>query len=198
MLAILFLSGFSTSEKVTELSGRGVGLSIAYSNIVERLNGSIDVATKKNVGTRFTIKFSINFLIMDALIVEVANNSFTVPLSNIKRIYNVNLKKIFYHHNEPYVVIKGNMVPVVSIRENFQLSPSTSDEIEESKKGLLIIWERGQKTVGILVDKIRGQQQIVYKRMDRLMSKIKGFNGFTFVGKGEVVPIIDPLQFRGY
>lgn len=198
LLALLFLSGFSTSDQVTSLSGRGIGLSIGYTNIVEKLNGSINAETSKGKGTRFIIRIPTQISIMEALVVQVRNKPFTIPLSNIHHVYRVPDEKLFYHNGKPIVVINKEVVPVISLKERFTYFFDENESAYENKDNILIIWEQAGKRIGVLVDSIINQQQIVLKKMDRLMNSISGFSGFTLIGEGTVVPILDPGQIVGH
>lgn len=193
LIALLFLSGFSTSEKVTNLAGRGIGLNIVYQNVVDKLNGSLNVETKKGKGTRFTIRIPTQISIMEALVVKIEGRDFTIPLSNIQHVYRLPDEKIFYHNGRPNVVINREVVPVVSLKDQFKME----DDPNQVKNNILIVWEQAGRKLGVQVDQIINQQQIVLKKMDRLMSNVKGFAGFTLIGEGNIVPILDPGQLIG-
>lgn len=193
IIALLFLSGFSTSEKVTSVAGRGVGLNIVYQNIVEKLNGSLNVETKKGRGTRFTIRIPTQISIMEALVVKIEGREFTIPLSNIQHVYRLPNEKLFYHNGRPNVVINREVVPVISLKQQFNIAENP----DQVKNNILIIWEQAGRKLGVQVDQIINQQQIVLKKMDRLMSNVKGFAGFTLIGEGTIVPILDPGQLIG-
>ena len=193
IIALLFLSGFSTSEKVTTIAGRGVGLNIVYQDIVDKLNGSLNVETKKGRGTRFTIRIPTQISIMEALVVKIEGRDFTIPLSNIQHVYRLPEEKLFYHNGRPNVVINREVVPVISLKQQFNIN----DNPNQIKNNILIIWEQAGRKLGVQVDQIINQQQIVLKKMDRLMSNVKGFAGFTLIGEGNIVPILDPGQLIG-
>ena len=194
LLALLFLSGFSTSERVTKLGGRGIGLTIVNENIRDKLNGTIDVATKKGKGTRFTIRIPTLISIIDGLIVKVSDREFSIPLPNIQHVYNITKDKLYNHNGRPIVVINKEIIPVITLVEAFGLN-----ENEEGKSDdfILILWEQGGKKIGIVVDEIVSQQQIVLKKSDRLMGSVKGFSGFTLIGEGIIVPVLDPSELLG-
>lgn len=193
LIALLFLSGFTTSDRVTSVAGRGVGLSIVHQNIVEKLNGSLNTESKKDKGTRFSIRIPTQISIMDALVVKIGTNEFTLPLSNIIHIYKLSDEKIYYHNGKPNVVLNREIIPVISLQQQFNLAVE-SDTITKDGN-TLIIWEQGGRKLGILVDEIISQLQIVQKTADRLIQSVKGFSGFTLIGEGNVVPILDPSQF---
>ena len=193
IIALLFLSGFSTSDKVTSVAGRGVGLNIVYQNVVDKLNGSINVETKKGRGTRFTIRIPTQISIMEALVVKIEGREFTIPLSNIQHVYRLPDEKLFFHNGKPNVVINREVVPVISLKRQFNIEENP----DQVKNNILIIWEQAGRKLGVQVDQIINQQQIVLKKMDRLMSNVKGFAGFTLIGEGTIVPILDPGQLIG-
>ena len=191
LIALLFLSGFTTSENVTSVAGRGVGLNIVHQNIVEKLNGNINAESKKDKGTRFTIRIPTQISIMDALVVKIGSNQFTVPLSNVLHIYKLSEEKIYYHNGKPNVVINREIIPVVSLRDKFKIEEKGVTD----NYNTLIIWEQAGKKLGVIVDQIVTQLQIVQKTADRLIQSVKGFSGFTLIGEGNVVPILDPTAF---
>ncbi|MFX1534356.1 MAG: ATP-binding protein, partial [Promethearchaeota archaeon] len=197
IIALLFLSGFSTSKQITQLSGRGIGLSIAYTNIVEKLNGFINVETQKDVGTRFILRIPASLSIVHALVIKIEDALFTLPLDNVSRIYRITDEKIIYHNQRPFIVINKKAISVISIKKAYGLInyPTTAKEkADKSKEKIIVLWEQGNKQIGILVDSILGQQKIVFKQTDRLMSKIPGYAGFTQIGEGTIVPILDPTK----
>lgn len=201
LIAILFLSGFSTSEQVTKLSGRGIGLSIAYTNVVEKLSGSINVETQKDIGTRFIIRIPISLSILDALVVQTEDRLFTIPLANVSRVYQISDEKIYYHNQRPFIVVNREVIPVVSVKEKLNLNNNTFTSKVKQKKNtkdrVIMLWEQGGKKIGVQVDAILGQQQIVFKKTDPLMSQVKGFSGYTLIGEGTIVPILDPTGLIG-
>jgi two-component system chemotaxis sensor kinase CheA len=210
LLQLLFHKGFSTQEEVSQLSGRGIGLDIVNTNIVSKLKGKIDVETKEDKGTIFTMRFALNFLIVNALVVKAAKSLFSIPFPNIKKILSLNEGDLINENNEmfydypifqfndiePFVTTVKERVPVISLQENYKLKTTTNGNFSR-EKGIIVIWEQEDMKLGILIDKIVTEQQIVYKPIDRLIENIKGFSGYSFVGDGEMVPILDPLQFRG-
>ena len=197
LVSLLFLSGFSTKEKVSDLSGKGNGLNSVYSNIVEKLRGKIDVETKSDVGTRFTIRIGVNFLILDVLVVEMKQTMFSIPLVNIRQVISVPKEKFYFdEQSRPYIVMNRKLIPVVSIKENNEMEPLIQKDLGINEKGLVVVWEQVENKLAILIDKIITQQQIVYKPMDSLLSKINGFNGLSFIGEGNIAPIINPLFYE--
>ncbi|MFX0208908.1 MAG: ATP-binding protein, partial [Candidatus Hodarchaeota archaeon] len=202
IIALLFLSGFSTSEKLTDLSGRGIGMTIVYNNVVEKMNGSISVDTEKDVGTLITIRLPRSIAIMEALIVRADSREVAIPMGNIFRVYQIQDRQVFYHNERPFVVVNKEIIPVLTLGDTFiddnsgDLGTKNSESLESINKAV-IIWERAGKKIGVLVDAILAQQQIVLKKMDRLLSQVKGFSGVTLMGEGTLIPVIDPTQLVG-
>ncbi len=201
IIALLFLSGFSTSEKLTDLSGRGIGMTIVYNNVVEKMNGTLSVDTEKGVGTLITIRLPRSIAIMEALIVRADSREVAIPMGNIFRVYQIQDRQVFYHNERPFVVVNKEIIPVLSLGDTFEddsekLEFDNSESLESSNKAV-IIWERAGKKIGVLVDAILAQQQIVLKKMDKLLSQVKGFSGVTLMGEGTLIPVIDPTQLVG-
>ena len=211
LLALLFYSGFSTKEEVSKLSGRGIGLNIAYNNIIDKLKGKIDIKTKKGLGTKFIIRVKMDYLIVNALVVKAAGSLFTIPFPNIKKVVEVSgdeleykenkliytLKEYQFNDTEPYVTESEKKVPVISLGEQYQLDSISKGDYSSYSKQKIIIWEQEEKSIGILIDEIITRQEIVYKKMDEVMNNIKGFRGLTYVGDGDMVPVFDPFQIKG-
>ena len=201
LIALLFLSGFSTNEQITELSGRGIGLNVVYTNIVDKLKGSINVETQTDKGTRFSLRIPNSLTIFRALTVQISSMIFTIPISDIYRIYHIKDEKIFYHNNKPFVVISQETVPIVSIKERYNLDKTRSKDFQEqivtNEAQILIICGNSTKKVGIIVDNIISTQQVVLKKADSLLSRIREYSGFTFINEDEIYPVLNPIQLLG-
>ena len=130
---------------------------------------------------------------MEPLVVKIEGREFTIPLSNIQHVYRLPDEKLFFHNGKPNVVINREVVPVISLKRQFNIEENP----DQVKNNILIIWEQAGRKLGVQVDQIINQQQIVLKKMDRLMSNVKGFAGFTLIGEGTIVPILDPGQLIG-
>ena len=196
LLSLLYFSGFTTSDQVSELAGKGIGLNLVYKKIINKLNGTINIETQKDFGTRFTIRIRRNQQIFSGLIVEIENSLYSIPMPNISRVIHVPKEKCYFDEKKrPYIVLNREIIPLVSIRENYELESMTQKNMKIDSIGTVIIWQHGEKKYGILVDRLVNQQQIVYKNRDTLMDRIKGFGGFSYIGEGNVVPIIDPSTY---
>jgi two-component system chemotaxis sensor kinase CheA len=211
LLSLLFHSGFSTKEEVSQLSGRGIGLNIAYNNIVNKLKGKIDIEPNKGLGTKFIIRVKMDYLIVNALVVKAEGTLFTIPFPNIKKVLEVsddeleylnneliyNLKEYQFNDTEPYITESEKKVSVISLGDQYKLDSMPKKDFSFYSKQKIVIWEQEDNIIGILIDEILTRQEIVYKKMDEVMNNIKGFRGLTFVGDGDMVPVFDPFQIKG-
>ena len=125
---LLFLSGSSTSDQVTELSGRGIGLNIVYTNIVEKLQGTIHVETQEDKGTKFTLRISNSLPIFRALSVQVNNKKFFISMSDIRKIYHITSEKIFYQNTKPFIIVKQELIPIILLKQKYNLGYSSNDD----------------------------------------------------------------------
>lgn len=187
IIDFLFMSGFSTSEQVTEISGRGVGLDVVK-NKVEELGGSIDVITEKGKGTTFLLSFPLTLSMIDALLVKVGHEIYAVPLSTIIEILELKQEAIQKIRNKDSFVYKGNITPLVRLKDLLKLE-DTSDERELQ----VFVVRKGERLIGIVVDKVLGQQEIVIKSPGRYLSDYKFISGVTILGDGGISLIIDVL-----
>jgi two-component system chemotaxis sensor kinase CheA len=196
LLTLLFLSGFTTSDQVSKLAGRGIGLNSVYRTIVDKLKGTVNFETQKDIGTRITLRIRRNQLIFNGLIVEIENLLYSIPIPNISRVMTVPKEKFYFDEQKrPYIVLNREIIPIVTIRENNELESMTQKNMTIYSQGTIIIWQHGDKKFGILVDRLVNQQQTVYKNRDTLMDRIKGFSGFSYLGEGKIAPIIDPTTY---
>lgn len=181
---LLFASGFSTASEVTELSGRGVGLDVVKS-AVESLSGRIDIQSEYGKGTKFTIQLPTTLAIMQGLMVEIDEQPYLLPQGSIMEVtFNVETKPL---GGKEVVVWRDTVVPVIRARDVFALS-SNND-------GYMIFLRRGEKTVGMVVDNVLGQREVVLKALDKRLRSIRYLSGATILGDGTVALILDPNAF---
>jgi len=182
-------SGVSTSEEVTEISGRGVGLGVVKV-IVEELGGSVDVESpvkETGKGTAFMLKVPVSLAIIKALLVEIEKKNFAIPMSSVERLLNLEEDKIKTQADQRVVAVDGMEIPVISTAEKFGLN----DGKELQKINLAIISNAGGKRTGFLVDKAVSQQDIIVKRLNKTARQDGFFSAVTILGDGKPVPIID-------
>jgi two-component system, chemotaxis family, sensor kinase CheA len=185
LLEMLFTPGFSSSDKVTELSGRGVGLDVVKRNIAE-LKGTIHVLTEENRGTIFEITLPITLAIIQALIVKIQNTKYAVPLSSVSetlRIYSrdiqtVDRKEVYY--------LRNKTIPLIFVDRFFGLPQNGSRE-----KLFVILVQMTEQTFGLVVDQLAGQQEIIIKTMGEKLKDVPGIAGAAEIGEKKPILVLD-------
>jgi two-component system chemotaxis sensor kinase CheA len=183
---LIFSQGLSTAEQVTEVSGRGVGLDVVLRSI-ERLNGLVEVETVLGVGTKFIIQLPLTLAIISALLVEVSGRTYAVPLAAV-------VESIKYPRNEVHRIggrdtlrIRDQIVPLLRLAALFGLAETARPEREYA-----VVLGRGEKRLGLVVDHLKGQQEVVIKALDTSVAGgALGVAGATIMGDGSVVLILD-------
>lgn len=182
----LFMSGFSTAQNVTDVSGRGVGLDVVKSKI-ESLNGEILVETKPGAGTKFRVKLPLTLAIIQALMVAVRDEIYAVPLSSVDETTMITQNEIKMIQKQEVITLRGNVLPLFRLGELISV-PGTSSEDEDM---YVVIVRKGEKQIGIMVDTLIGQQEIVIKSLGKLLAGIPGIAGAIVSGDGNVRLILD-------
>jgi two-component system, chemotaxis family, sensor kinase CheA len=183
---LIFLPGFSTAEKITDISGRGVGMDVVK-KALNNLGGMIDITTREGQGTTFTIRLPLTLAIIQALLVEVGTEIYAVPLSSVLETLLVERSEIKTVGGLPMVQLRGNTLPLISLQEKFDL-PAPE---EESDEVFVVVVGLGDKALGLIVDALRGQQEIVIKSLGDLLNNLPGIAGATILGDGKVTLILD-------
>jgi two-component system chemotaxis sensor kinase CheA len=183
---LIFSQGFSTREAVTDLSGRGVGLDVVLKSI-ERLSGLIEVETVPGVGTKFIIQLPLTLAIISVLMVEVGGRTYAVPVSSVVETLRLEGEEVHRINNRETLRIRERLVPVLRLAQLFGLPPGEAED-----RHYVVIVGRGEKRVGIVVDRLRGQQEVVIKPLDpTLTGRAPVVAGATIMGDGRVVLILD-------
>ncbi|EYE88770.1 chemotaxis protein CheA [Fervidicella metallireducens AeB] len=181
---LIFLQGFSTSDKVTDISGRGVGMDVVKTKIAS-LGGTIDVVSEFGKGSSFIIRLPLTLSIIQALLVKVGSETLAISLGFIDRVINVNINEIKLTNNKEVIMYRGSIIPVVRLADRLNLVES-----DNSEKYVVIV-KVGEKTVGLIVDSLFGQQEIVIKSMGKTLQSLKEYVGATILGDGLVTLIVD-------
>lgn len=184
---LIFLPGFSTAEVVTDVSGRGVGMDVVRTTI-EALGGVIDVQTKKDKGSIFKIKLPLTLAIIQALLVNIQEEIYAIPLASIDSTLNINKSDIQTIQNKETIVIRGEIIPIVRLDQALNVARVNEKESDEI---YVVIVHVGDKKCGVMVDKLIGQQEIVIKTLGKLLSGIKIISGATVLGNGQIALILD-------
>ncbi len=184
---LIFRPGFSTAEKVTDVSGRGVGMDVVKRNI-EGLGGTVSIKTVTGKGTTFTLKLPLTLAIIEGMTVRVGSDTYIVPLLSILQSIQpkADCLKTVVGKGE-LVNVHGAYLPVMRLYEVFTLKP----EITDPTKAILLILETEGERVAVMVDEILGQQQVVIKSMEQNFRKVEGVAGATILGDGTVGFILD-------
>jgi len=184
---LIFLPGFSTADVVTDVSGRGVGMDVVRKNI-NSLGGTVEVVSKRGEGSVFTIRLPLTLAIMDGQTIRVANENFIIPLISIIETLEVKSSDIKQVSGKGELYpLRDEYVPVIRMYDVFNLEPHTTD-LEE---GLLVIVEGEGQKVGLFIDDLLGQQQVVIKSLETNYRKVVGVSGATILGDGTVALILD-------
>jgi two-component system chemotaxis sensor kinase CheA len=184
---LIFEPGFSTADKVTDISGRGVGMDVVKKNI-EKLNGRIKVRSKAGHGTTISLRIPLTLAIIDGMLVKIGDSLFTVPLLAIREsIRGTDDMLIGLPDGNECINVRNEEIPIIKLYSCFR----RSTEITEIKDGVLVIVEADGQKAALLVDEIVGQQEIVIKGLSTYLGAPKGISGCTVLGNGEVSLIID-------
>ena len=182
---LIFLPGFSTAEKITDISGRGVGMDVVRSKI-EALSGHVDVETHIDEGSVFKIKLPLTLAIIQAMLVRVQEEMYAIPLTSIDSTINIEPSDIQTVQNKEVIVLRGEIIPIIRMEEALQV-PHTKDSDEH----FVVVVHAGEAKAGIVVDNLIGQQEIVIKTLGNLFAGLKLFGGATVLGDGRVALILD-------
>lgn len=184
---LVFLAGFSTSDVVTDVSGRGVGMDVVK-NKIESLGGLIDVETKIDEGSRFKIRLPLTLAIIQALLVQVKQEIYAIPLGSIDSTINITTNDIKTIQNREVILLRGQIIPIIRLADVLNV-PET--DASDSQDLFVVVVHMGDQKAGIIVDNLIGQQEIVIKTLGKLLAGIKVIAGATILGNGQVALILD-------
>lgn len=183
---LLFRPSFSTAEKVTDVSGRGVGLDVVKSKI-EALGGDVEVKTKYGEGSTFSIRLPLTLAIIQALMVKLGGEKYAISLGSIETIEDIPVSDIKYVHAKEVIHLRGNVIPLIRLRDLLDVP----GEPEESENITVVVVRKGDKQAGLVVDSLIGQMEIVIKSLGKYIRINKMISGATILGDGSVALIID-------
>ena len=183
---LLFRPSFSTAEKVTDVSGRGVGLDVVKSKI-EALGGDVEVKTKYGEGSTFSIRLPLTLAIIQALMVKLGDEKYAISLGSIETIEDIPVSDIKYVHAKEVIHLRGNVIPLIRLRDLLDVP----GEPEESENITVVVVRKADKQAGLVVDGLIGQMEIVIKSLGKYIRINKMISGATILGDGSVALIID-------
>lgn len=181
---LIFAQGFSTNTEVTDISGRGVGMDVVKTKI-SSLGGTVDLVSEEGKGSSFIIKLPLTLQIIQALLVKVGRETFAISLGYIDKVIDYKEDRIKTTNGEEVIVYRDTIIPLVRLNERLGI------EKDDNKKKFVIIVKVGDKVVGLLVDSLLGQQEIVIKPLGETLKSLKEYIGATILGNGLVTLILD-------
>jgi len=185
IVSLIFAPGFSTAAKVTDVSGRGVGMDVVRRN-VEALRGSIEVDNKPGTGLTVTLRLPLTLAIIDGLLVRVDDDYFILPLANSLECVELTTSDIEDAHGNHLANVRGQLVPYIRLREYFQMATQKP----EREQVMVVETEHGR--YGFVVDQVLGDHQTVIKNLGRIYRNVSVVSGATILGNGTVALILDP------
>ncbi|MCI5501425.1 MAG: chemotaxis protein CheA [Lachnospiraceae bacterium] len=183
---LLFRPSFSTAEKITDVSGRGVGLDVVKTKI-EGLGGSIECKSVLGEGSSFTIRLPLTLAIIQALMVEVGTEKYAIPLGNIQTIEDVPISDIKYVQTKEVINLRGTVIPLIRLDQLLDVEPTD----EQHENLTVVIVKKGDRLAGLVVDDLIGQQEIVIKSIGNYINCSKMIGGATILGDGEIALILE-------
>lgn len=182
---LIFLPGFSTAEKVTDVSGRGVGMDVVRTNI-RKINGSVEIESEEGKGTTIIIKLPLTIAIIQALMVEVEKTIFAIPLSTVIEAVRITKRDIQTLNGREVLHLRDRVLPLIRLTREFDIPESPDRD-----RFYVVVAALGDRRVGVIVDELRSQEEVVIKSIWDYLETVKGVSGATITGEGKVVLILD-------
>ncbi|WP_338781942.1 chemotaxis protein CheA [Metabacillus sp. FJAT-52054] len=184
---LIFAPGFSTAEQISDISGRGVGLDVVKSAI-EALGGSVTVDSEEGKGSLFSVQLPLTLSIISVLLVELEKEKFAIPISSVIETAVIRKEDIMNAHNQKVIDFRGKIVPLVFLKQIFDVP---QDEAEESEYLSMVVVKKGERLAGLVVDSFIGQLEVVLKPLGSYLNGVFAISGATILGDGEVALIVD-------
>lgn len=182
---LIFLPGFSTAEKVTDVSGRGVGMDVVRTNI-RKMNGTVEIESEQGKGSLITIKLPLTIAIIQALMVEVERATFAIPLSSVIEAVRITKSDIKTINGREVLHLRDRVLPLLRLAQEFEIPVDANRE-----RFNVVVAALGDRRIGVVVDELRSQEEVVIKSIWDYLESIKGISGATITGDGKVVLILD-------
>jgi len=181
---LIFAAGFSTADEVSDISGRGVGMDVVKRNI-ESLRGTLDIDSTTGKGSKFTIRLPLTLAVIDGFLIDIGSTKYILPLELISECIEYSQEHISEHKEHGFITIRDEVIPMLNLKTYFQEA-----ELQLPRENIIIA-KYANRSVGLIVDELYGEQQIVIKPLGVLFDKTPGISGGTILGSGEVAMIID-------
>jgi two-component system chemotaxis sensor kinase CheA len=185
---LLFLPGFSTKEKATDLSGRGVGMDVVKTNI-KKLNGLIEIKSTKGLGSEFILRLPLTLAIIQSLLVEVEGEVYSIPLSSVLETLRVDQRQFHLIGGQEVLKLRDIVLPLIRLQKVFNVQPRGETE----NFCYVVVVGAAEKRMGLVVSRLVGQQEVAIKSLGNYLANIPGIAGSTILGDGRVALIIDPV-----
>lgn len=185
ILSFIFLPGFSTAKKISDVSGRGVGMDVVRTNI-EKLKGTIELSTEKDKGSKITIKLPLTLAIVQGLLVSCGDDVFAIPLTSVIETVVVTPQQLRYINNKPVIKLRDTILPIVDM-----MSLLFNGKKKERRQFNVVVVGLAEKKLGLVVDSLIGQEEVVIKSIGDYLGQVPGVAGATIMGDGRVRLIID-------
>lgn len=189
VLNLIFLPGFSTAKKITEVSGRGVGMDIVKSNIT-KINGIVTIDSEVNEGTKMTIQLPLTLAVSRGLLIQSVQENYIIPIDNILETVKINKDDIYEFNNKHFAHMRGEIIGIEWLSK-ILLIDGSENEIEEVEELSIILISNGIDKLGLVVDKLLNEQEFVIKALSDYLGEIPGISGSTLLGDGKVVLILN-------
>jgi two-component system chemotaxis sensor kinase CheA len=193
MLNLVFLPGLTTSKRVTDMSGRGVGMDVVKTNIL-RMGGMISIASEDDIGTKISITLPITLAIIRALIVTVASRTFALPITAVREAIPYVRREVRTIQGREVISLRGETLAICDLARLFKFRGSN-----DQQRGFVVVGAMGNRELGLVVDELHGQQDVIIKPLGKSLSSIRGFAGATDIGDQKVALVLDaPALFTEY
>jgi two-component system chemotaxis sensor kinase CheA len=186
---LIFAPGFSSAEKITDISGRGVGMDVVRTNI-KNLKGTVNVVSEVGKGTKFTLALPLTLAIIDALMVVVNGAMYAIPLDSVSETTKIETERRTEVNKRKAVTLRGEVLGIVELAETLEL-PRNADERDIVP---VVILQDNERRLGLIVDKLLERQEIVIKPLGTYLGDCRGLSGATIMGDGSVVLILAPHE----
>ncbi len=187
-LNYIFKSGVSTSDIVTDISGRGIGLAIVWDNI-DQLGGKVTVETEKDKYTKFIMNIPSSLLTYRGVIIDVSGNKYIIPTSKVEKVLKVDKSDIKSINNKSTISYMGNIISIVNLSDILSLNNTNTNA--HSENILLLIFNNAGKNIAFIVDAVNGEQEVLIKKFNKQLTRVRYISGATVLGSGKVVPILN-------
>ena len=188
---LIFAAGLSTADKVSDISGRGVGMDVVRKNI-EDLRGTVDIDSTLNKGSKITVRLPLTLAIIDGFLVQVGDTKYIIPLESIQECKELTVREQEGMKGNEFINLRDEMLPLMDVREVLKEAPNHTD-----RQNIVIVYF-GDRTIGLLVDELLGEHQTVIKPLGGMFENVQGVSGGSILGSGEIALIFDIARLIDY